>query len=303
MILVAGATGRVGGLIARSLLERQSETRVLVRRGSAYHPLAEAGADIALGDLKDPDSLAVACRDVETIVTTATAGERGGADTPQTVDVEGNRNLVEAARAAGVRQFVFVSTIVAAPDHPVPVPRAKAHAEAALRESGLTYTIIAANAIMDVMFPLVIEYPLGQGRPVTLVGEGRRRHSFVAARDVAAFTVAAVGHPEASNRRIIIGGPEALSWHDVISAYERALGSPVRVEWIRAGELLPDLPPVPGLTALVSGLLAALETFDSAIDMTQTARTFGVRPTTVDELLAGSRGPGAAGNSPRSIAG
>ena len=289
MILVAGATGRVGGTITRSLLEQKSDTRILVRRGSAYHQLAEAGADVALGDLKDPDSLVDACRGVETIITTATAGERVGADTPQTVDLEGNRNLIEAARAAGVRQFVFVSTIAAALDHPVPVPRAKAHAEATLRESGLTYTIIAANAIMDVMFPLVIEYPLSQGRPVTLVGEGRRRHSFVAARDVAAFAVATVGHSEASNRRIIIGGPEALSWRDVISAYERALGSPVQVEWIRPGELLPDLPPVPGLTELVSGLLAALETFDSPIDMTQTARAFGVRPTTINEMLAGNR--------------
>ncbi len=290
MILVAGATGRVGGMITRSLLERKSDARILVRRGSAYNQLAEAGADVALGDLKDPGSIEAACRGVETVITTATAGERVGPDTPQTVDLEGNRNLIEAARAAGVRQFVFVSTIAAALDHPVPVPRAKAHTEATLRESGLTYTIIAANAIIDVMFPLVIEYPLSQGRPVTLVGDGRRRHSFVAARDVAAFAVAAVGHPEASNRRIIIGGPEALSWREVISAYERALGSPVRVEWIRPGELLPDLPPVPGVTELVSGLLAALETFDSPIDMTQTARGFGVRPTTVAEMLAGRPG-------------
>jgi NADH dehydrogenase len=300
MILIAGATGLVGGMITRSLLERGSATRILVRRGSPYHPLAEAGADVALGDLKDSGSLTAACRGVETIITTASAGERGGSDTPQTVDLEGNRNLIEAARAAGVRQFVFVSTIAAALDHPVPVPRAKAHAEAALRESGLTYTIIAANGIMDVMFPLVIGYPLSLGRPVTLVGEGRRRHSFVAARDVAAFAVAVVGRPEASNRRVVIGGPEALSWRDVVAAHERVLGAPVRVDWIRPGEPLPNLPPVPGLTELLSGLLAALETFDSPIDMAETARTFGVRPTTIDEVLAGGRAREAAGQSSRS---
>jgi len=57
------------------------------------------------------------------------------------------------------------------------------------------------------MFPLVIAYRLSTGRPVTLIGEGRRRHIFIAARDIAAFAVAAVDHPAAFNRRIAIGGP------------------------------------------------------------------------------------------------
>jgi hypothetical protein len=50
--------------------------------------------------------------------------------------------------------------------------------------------------------------------------------------------------------------------------------------------LLPDLPPAPGLAQLVSGLMAALETFDTPLDMTEVSRTFGVTPTTIDELLA-----------------
>jgi NADH dehydrogenase len=286
MILVVGSTGRVGGMITRTLLGQDRPLRILVRPQSNYQAFVAAGAEAALGDLKDPASLAVACRGVDTVVTTASAGERGGDDTPRTVDLEGNRNLIDAARAAGVRQFIFVSALIARPDLPVPVPRAKALTEAALRDSGLTYTIVAANGIADVMFPLVVGYPLGLGKPVTLVGEGRRRHGFIAARDVAAFAVAAVGHPSALNRRIEVGGPEALSWRDVVAAHERALGRPIPVQWIAPGELLPDLPPAPGLTELVSGLMAALETFDTPLDMSHLSRTFGVRPTTIDELLA-----------------
>jgi NADH dehydrogenase len=219
------------------------------------------------------------------VITTASAGERGGDDTPASVDLEGNRNLIDAARTAGVRRFIFVSALLARADHPVPVPRAKALTEAALQGSGLTYTIVAANAIADVMFPLVVGYPLSVGKPVTLVGEGRRRHTFIAARDVAAFATAAVDHPSALNRRIEIGGPDALSWRDVLAAYERTLGRPIPVQWIPPGEMLPDLPPAPGLTPLVSGLLAALETFDTPLDMTEVSRTFGVTPTTIDDLL------------------
>jgi len=58
------------------------------------------------------------------------------------------------------------------------------------------------------------------------------------------------------------------------------------VNWIAPGELLPDLPPAPGLKELVSGLVTALDTFDSPVDMTNTASTLGVRPTTLDELMA-----------------
>jgi len=285
MILVVGSTGLVGGMITRTLLGQDRQLRILVRPGSDYHAFVAAGAESALGDLKDPASLAVACRGVDTVITTASAGERGGDDTPASVDLEGNRNLIDAARTAGVRRFIFVSALLARADHPVPVPRAKALTEAALQGSGLAYTIVAANAIADVMFPLVVGYPLGVGKPVTLVGEGRRRHTFIAARDVAAFATAAVDHPSALNRRIEIGGPDALSWRDVLAAYERTLGRPIPVQWIPPGEMLPDLPPAPGLTPLVSGLLAALETFDTPLDMTEVSRTFGVTPTTIDDLL------------------
>ena len=286
MILVVGSTGLVGGMITRTLLDQGRPPRLLVRAASGYQEFVTAGAEATLGDLKDPASLALACRGVDTVITTASAGSRGGDDTPQTVDLEGNRSLIEAARAAGVRQFIFVSALIASPDHPVLVPRAKAVTEAALRESGLTYTIVAANGIADVMFPLVVGYPLSLGRPVTLVGEGRRRHSYIAARDVAAFAVAAIDHPLALNRRIAIGGPEALSWRDVVAAYEGVLGRSIPVTWIPAGALLPDLPPEPGLAELVSGLMAALETFDTPLDMSELARSFGVRPTTIGELVA-----------------
>jgi uncharacterized protein YbjT (DUF2867 family) len=288
MILVAGATGLVGSMIAQSLLEQRQTVRILVRAGADYRPLVDRGAEPALGDLKVPHSLVQACRDVDVLVTTATAGHRGGADTPQTVDLEGNRHLIDAARGAGVTQFIFVSALTATLDHPLPLLRAKAATEEALRKSGLTHTIVAANGIMEVMIPLVVGDRVRAAQPVTLVAEGRRRHSFVAARDVAAFAVAAVNHPHAFNRRIAVGGPSAVSWRDIVGAYERVSGRSIPVRWVAPGELLPDLPPVPGLTEMVSGLLAALETFDSPVDMTDTSRTFGVTPTSLHEFVATS---------------
>src|SRR5262245_35932249 len=60
MILVVGATGFVGGMITRTLLQQARPVRILVRRGSDYQPFVDAGAEPSLGDLKDPTSLAAA---------------------------------------------------------------------------------------------------------------------------------------------------------------------------------------------------------------------------------------------------
>jgi NADH dehydrogenase len=295
MILVVGSTGLVGSQITRSLLEEGKHVRILVRRGSPYGAHADAGAEPVIGDLKEPQSLAPALDGVDVVITTASAGSRGGADTPETVDLLGNRSLIDAAGRAGVRQLIVTSTIAADEASPEPVLRAKALTERYLRESGVPFTILASDTIGDLLLPLVVGGPALAGQPVTLVGEGRRRHSYIAARDFAAFAVAVVGRLDAVNRRLVIGGPEALSMRDVVAFYERALGRCIPLRTIAPGELLPNLPPVPGLTEVISGMAAALDTFDSELDVSQTARAFGVQPTPIADLVAGDVARAAAG--------
>jgi NADH dehydrogenase len=288
MILVVGSTGVVGGMIARTLLQQGRRVRILVRPGSNYGPLVDMGAEPIEGDLKEPSTLGPALQGVRTVVTTASAGSRSGADTPEAVDLEGNRSLIDAAGRAGVGQIVFTSSIAADEASPSPVLAAKAATEKYLHHSGVPSTILASDTIADLLLPLVVGGPAQADLPVTLVGEGRRQHSFIVARDFAAFAVACIGHPAAMTQRVVIGGPEALSFRDVVAMYEGALGHPIPVQSIAPGELLPNLPPVPGLAEVISGMAAALDAFDSPIDMSETARTFGVRLTRVEELVTQS---------------
>src|SRR5688572_21457486 len=256
MLLVAGATGSLGTRITRALLDRGRQVRILVRPGSQYTALEAAGAEVALGNLKDPASLEHACRGVESVITTASASRRGD-DSLENVDLQGNLNLVDAAARAGVRHMILTSTLAASESSPVPLFRAKAAAEARLRTSGMTWTVLQPNAFMDVWFGMLIEMPLFSGQPVTLVGESRRRHAFVAEQDVAAFAIAAVDHPAARNATLVIGGPEALTLREAVQAYEDA-GAPRRpIRSVAPGE------PIPGLPEPVWGLAAGLETFDS----------------------------------------
>jgi NADH dehydrogenase len=281
MILVVGATGQLGGLIARTLLDRHEPVRALVRSGSSYDELVDAGAQAVTGDLKDPESLRPACQGVDTVITTANSIGRGGEDTVESVDREGNANLVDAAAAAEVRRFVFTSALGAHSESPMPFLQAKGEAEQRLRDSKIAWTVLQPNLFMDTWIPAVVGGPALAGQPVTLVGEGRRRHSFVAMHDVAAYAVAAVKSERAKGQTLVIGGPEPLSWRDVVAAFERELGHDIPIRTVSPGE------PVPGLLDFVNELLVGLETYDSPIDMNDLAETYGVRPTPLTEFVRG----------------
>jgi uncharacterized protein YbjT (DUF2867 family) len=172
-----------------------------------------------------------------------------------------------------------VSVAFADPQSPVPIFQAKGRTENYLRESGLPYTIIAPNMFMEVLFALVVGMPAMMGQPVTIVGEGRRKHSSISAGDVAAFILAAIGHSAAINQKLIIGGPEPLSFRDAVAIYERVLGHPIPVRSVAPGE------PVPGLPEDLARLLAGLDTFDSPIEMTRMAHTFGIQLTQLEEVV------------------
>jgi uncharacterized protein YbjT (DUF2867 family) len=297
MILVVGATGLLGGLIARQLLERGEEVRVLLRehspaeqmaqQGMATSPrsLIEAGAQPVYGDLKDPASLAAACAGVATLITTANSAVRGGDDNPQTVEMAGNRSLIDAAKGAGVGHFIFVSAQIADPNSPIPFLAGKAQTEQYLQASGLPYTIIAPNAFMDVWLFLLVGLPMMTGQPVTLVGSGARRHSFVAMADVAAFVLASVGNETAVNQKLIIGGPEALSFREAAAAYERVLGRPIEVKSVAPGEPLPNLSP--GAQAMA----AAFDTYDSPVEMASLAAQYGVQLTPLTDFVGQTARP------------
>jgi NADH dehydrogenase len=277
MILVVGATGDLGQMITRLLVDTGQQVRALVRTSAAYDALSAGGVDAVMGDLKDPASLAAACDGMDAVVTTANSSARGGEDTVDSVDREGNRNLIDAAAGRGVERFLFVSALGADPTHPMPFLQAKGESEQALRRSGMSWIVVQPNMYMDKMIPIVVG-PAFAGEPVTLVGEGVRQHSFVAARDVASLAVAALARPESDGQTLVIAGPQPISWRDVIAAFERVLGRDIAVRTVQPGT------PVPHFPEIVTQLLAGLDTYDSPIDSAQVVETFGLSPTTLDDF-------------------
>lgn len=285
MILVVGATGSLGGRITRDLLAQDKEVRILVRLDSASEELAkmgratsaqsliDAGAEPVYGDLKDAASLGAAVNGVDTVISTASASQREAPDTIEAVDLGGTLNLISAAKTAGVRHFIYTSAHGSAPEHPAPLFRSKARCEAVLEVSGMDWTVLQPGPLMEVWIGAVVGIPLQAQQPITLVGEANHKHSFVSQADVAAFAVACVENSAAIKQRIPIGGPASYTWGEILAAVEAALGVKLPVNFVSLGGEIPLLPPEAG------GMLNAMETYESSIDMRETGPKYGVEPT------------------------
>jgi NADH dehydrogenase len=279
MILVVGASGLLGGTITRRLLEQGKAVRILQRSNPAYQAWIEAGAEGKRGDLKDRASLDRVCTGIDIVITTANATLRGGDDTLESVDRRGTMNLIDAARMAGVKQFIYVSAYGSDPTSPVPLLRYKAECEQYLRASGLTYTILRPHIFIEVWVGAVVGIPLKAGQPVTLVEGGSHRHSFISVNDVAAVAVAVVGHAGAHHEEIAIGGSPAVSWTQIAEIVGRTTGNLLSVRYVRLGE------PVPLLPDAMAQLLYSTETYETDIDMAEVSRTYGIKPTPLEESI------------------
>ena len=291
MILVVGATGSLGGRITRSLLQQGKDVRILVRKNSPSEELAkqgrantaqsliEAGAQAVHGDLKDRASLDAACQGVDTVLTTATATQRWGEDTIETVDLHGMLGLIEAARAAHVKRFIYTSVPGASPEHPLPLFRIKGTCEAALVKNGMEYTIFQPSVFMEIWIGMLVGMPLQAGQPISLIGKGDHHQNFISEADVAAFEVASVDNPRAANQRISIGGPASYTWTEVVDAVSKGMGTQLPVQYLPPGSTVPLLPPEGSVLA------NGMETYETFVDMSQTAPTYGVKLTTLDEFI------------------
>ena len=191
MILVAGATGLLGSEICSRLRAGDRAVRAMVRTGSAADRVAtlrSMGAATAIADLKDPASLARACEGVETVVSTASSTlSRQEGDSIETVDRLGQLNLIEAAKHAGVTQFIYVS-VPPRQLYECPLFSAKQEVAAALEGSGMEYTILLANFFMEVWLSPALGFDY-VNRRATIYGDGNQPISWVSYRDVAGFAV------------------------------------------------------------------------------------------------------------------
>ena len=287
MILIVGATGRVGGEVARSLLEKGEAVRALVRPQSdavKIEPLTRAGATLAEGDLKDPASLRKACEGIDTVVTTAsstTSAVEG--DSIGTVDREGQLALVDAARAAGVRHFIYLS-FSGNIEGSFPLHEAKRTVEQRVQDSGMTWTIVRPSFFMEVWLSPHAGFDAAGGT-VRIFGDGDQGVSFVSASDVARFVAGCVGNPAAVNQVIELGGPEPVSFESVAALFEQKLGRTIAREHVPEQVLEQQMHGAPDALQRTRAGLALAAARGDAIDVRPALKKVDIRLTTIEEFV------------------
>lgn len=229
MVLVTGATGTLGTLATRRLLETDHRVRIMTRMQSKADDLKSRGAMIVKGDLRDVESLEFALRGVSTVISSTHSMLGKGDASLEIVDDEGMRSLIDQAKLAGVGHFIFISATGASLDHPVDFWQTKARIERYLRDSGLDFTIIRPTAFMEMHAYELIGKFVEQGKRVMMFGSGKNPRNFVAAGDVAKMVVAATDDPRMRGEIVEIGGPENLSSNQVAEIFGKISGKKAKV--------------------------------------------------------------------------
>ncbi|MBQ8321162.1 MAG: SDR family oxidoreductase [Clostridia bacterium] len=231
-VLLAGAFGNLGADILKKL----------VAEGHEVVAADISERDLGIGksyefkkiDVTNPETLKGICEGCESVITTVGLTKGSATVTPYEIDYQGNLNLLNEAKASGVKYFTFISVIKADKAPHIPMLHAKAMFEEELKKSGLKYIIHRPTGyfydIIKVFKPMILK---GE---VTLLGKKPIHANVISTEDFADFIV---GHMTDENASYDVGGKETYSYEELATLCFEAAGKPVVIK--RAPALLFDV--------------------------------------------------------------
>ena len=249
VVLVVGATGHLGGKVARAAQDRGLRVRALVRSTSDSSVLETRGIEVVRGNLLDPTSLGLAMRGCTAVITTAIGyANRIPGDIRSAADTLGNRHLADAALANGIRRVVFCSVLTCDRAKDVPHFWNKKLAEDYFIERQIPFVSLRPGAFLDQGPNEFWAAGLRRGR-LRFAANPRVPATFVHTDEVAEYLVASAIDPAIANgSRIDIGCDRPVAISELASIMTALLDRPIK----------PQVPPWP----LVSLLLGVGGLFD-----------------------------------------
>jgi NAD(P)H dehydrogenase (quinone) len=284
-VVITGASGHLGRLVAEELLARMPAPEVVLvsRHPEALADLGERGATVRRGDFDDPASLVPAFEGGERLllISTLAVGRR----VPQ------HRAAIEAASAAGVRHLVYTSFPKPFADHPVgPIATEHGETEAILQESGLDWTVLR-NATYAELQVAPGALAVAGGKLYTNAGDGRLVS--VSRRDCARAAASVMTTDGHEGKTYDVTGGEALSQSELAGLLSEVSGR--SIELIPVGDrtlswgLTRNGAPKPIARAIVAFGKAVREGYYDVVDPAVTTLT-GAPPSSLRDVLIAHRG-------------
>jgi len=289
LIFIAGASGFVGEHLVDYLIARGYAVKCLARSGKKQKLLSSKGAAVVSGDITDPGTLKGVLSPDDFVVHLVGIIEEKRDATFRSVHRDGTANLVAEARRAGVRHFFYQSALGADKASWSGYLKTKAEAEEIVKQSGLRHTIFRPSLIIGpwdgFTRKLVDMVKLSPVLPIP--GEGRARFQPVYIKDWLACLGKVIETPDAFVSTYDIGGPEQLSYREMVEKLSKALGYSRPSFTIPMGlmkfgaSVLEKVLPAPPVT---SDQLRLLEQ-DNICDPKSLEKNFGVVPATYEAAL------------------
>ena len=282
MILVAGGSGLLGRTLIPLLLDRGEQVHIVTRGTRQADHLALPGVETIVGDIRDRAVVDRAVAGARTVISAIHGFGGEGALGARAIDRDANGVLIDAAMAAGVDHFVLVSIHGASTDHPIELFRMKAAAEARLKASGLSWSIVRPTAYQETWLG-IIGGPLLATERTRVFGRGRNPINFVASGDVARVVEQAASDPSLRGATIEVAGPENLSFDQVVDVVREVTGVEGRVDHVPPVMLRlmsVALRPFKPVLAGQIGAAVVMDSRDMTADSAERARRFPAIPVT-----------------------
>ena len=291
-VFVTGATGFVGPAVANAIADAGHELRVLERKPGAWSEAGIRCQAAVQGDVTDSEAMRRAVQDIDVVVHLV-AIRQGKPKEFERVMVGGTRNLLAAAKDAGVRRFVLMSALGVTEQTKdlVPYYGAKWTEEQDTKGSGLEHVIFRPSFIFGSNGGILPTFKkLAKLAPVTgIIGSGEQRIQPIWVEDVGAYYSQAIDKPEAANRTFELGGPDVVSWNEFWQRLRAQLGIRRRPTMHLPTGLM-KIPAalterLPGNIPLTRDLLEMLESGDNVVSNDDAVRTFDLPLVPLDEQL------------------
>jgi uncharacterized protein YbjT (DUF2867 family) len=274
-VLVYGATGTQGTPVEDQLLKQGKNTRVVTRDADHAAHWAARGAEVAVADLGDRESLAAANEGIERVVL----------QLPLQYDFELHeaygRNAVDAAKAAGVDLVVFNTSAHVISGEDVHAYQARQEVVDYLRASGIPSVVIRPTFYYEIFLGPWIRPGIVESGVVAFPLPAQFPMSWVSAEETAAYAVAALERGDLAGQEFDVGGPEALTGDDIAARFGEVMGRSLSYVPIDPDDYERALAPIFGETVafeVAAQVRCMIRRGTGAVDMTATRAQFGVEP-------------------------
>ena len=230
-VLVAGATGYLGRYVVKEFKKQCYWVRALTRSADRLDGLEEYVDETFIGAVTDPASLAGVCEGIDIVFSSIGITKQKDNLTYMDVDFQGNKNLLDEAKKAGVAKFIYVSVFNAEKMGNLKGIQAKLRFTQTLKASGVDYVVVNPNGFFSDMLEYLNMAKQGRGY---VFGSGGYRINPIHGADLAEVCVNVAGGEE---KEINVGGPDVFTHNQILAMAFESLGKPVKISripiWLR----------------------------------------------------------------------